>query len=739
MTGRGGRSAVGLGVVGLVSSGLLVPVFRLWEADLRVPLLLGGDTLFHGMLVKTTVEQGWYARNPHLGAPFGMELHDFPQSGDSLHIAIVRVLGWAFHDWALVMNLFFLATFVLAAITAYVVLRRLGIAPYAAVLPSVLFAYLPYHFYRGEAHLFYSGYYGVPFFCLLIIRQLTGEPWLVARSPEGRPRLSLRHRRAVMALVIAAVAASSNVYYATFTLLFLGIGGLVEYLVRRDWRTGASAAMLAVAIVGFLLVVYAPDISYTMRHGSNPEGRRRSVFETELYALKPAQLLLPAEGHRVESLARLKSRSLEVPNPSEGGQSLGLVGAVGYLGLIGYALRRILGADPVRNSLRESLALLAVIATLVGVAGGLSLVVALAGGTDIRSWNRVSIFIAFCSLTLVGLWLQAALPWLRRRNVLLPSLALAALLVLGIFDQTGNFYFAQEVSTHPKLAASWRSDADFVARMERMLSDGAAVFQLPYITFPEPGLVSPMQEYDLLRGYLHSRHLRWSYGGMRGRVADWPRALATSPTDYVVRAAAITGFQGLYLDRAGDTGGPFKTEDQLTAILGPPSVVSGDGRLVCFDLRPMAEDLRASHGAEAVGNARRHLLRPVRVRWGSGFYDQEGTPLNPFRWASQTAELELVNPLAERRNVSLVLELTGVQGTGDLRIEGAGRSDVHRLTSGRLEVRSVFTLDHGETVLRLTTTAPRIDAPGEPRQLHYRVNFLRVEDEPVTAALVPQG
>jgi phosphoglycerol transferase len=239
MTGRGGRAPVGLGAVVLVSGGLLVPVFRLWEADLRIPLFLGGDTLFHGMLVKTTVEHGWYARNPDLGFPFGMELHDFPQSGDSLHIALVRVLGWFSQDWALVMNLFFLATFVLAAAAAYVVLRRLGITRYAAVLPSLLFAYLPYHFYRGEAHLFYSGYYGVPFFCLLIIRQLTGRPWLVVRSPEGEPRLSLRHRRALMALLVAAVAASSNVYYATFTVIFLGIGGLVEFVVRRDWRTAA--------------------------------------------------------------------------------------------------------------------------------------------------------------------------------------------------------------------------------------------------------------------------------------------------------------------------------------------------------------------------------------------------------------------------------------------------------------------------------------------------------------------
>jgi hypothetical protein len=738
MTGRGGRSPVGLGAVVLVSSGLLVPVFRLWEANLRIPLFLGGDTLFHGMLVKTTVEHGWYARNSDLGFPFGMELHDYPQSGDSLHIALIRVLGWFSHDWALVMNLFFLATFVLAAAAAYIVLQRLGVTPYAAVIPSLLFAYLPYHFYRGEAHLFYSGYYGVPFFCLLIIRQLTGQPWLVVRSPEGKPSLSLRHRRALIALLLAAVAASSNVYYGTFTLLFLAIGGVVEFIVRRDWRTAASAAMLAVAIVGFLLAVYAPDISYTVRHGANPEGRRRSVFETELYALKPAQLLLPAEGHRVESLARLKSRSLEVPNPSEGGQSLGLVGAVGYLGLIGYALRRILGADAGRQSLRDALTLLVLIATLVGVAGGLSLIVGLAGGTDIRSWNRVSIFIAFCSLTLVALWLQAALPWLRRRSLVLPPLALAALLALGIFDQTGNFYFGQEVTTHPKLAVSWRSERDFVRRMEEMLPDGAAVFQLPYIPFPEPGLVAPMQEYDLLRGFLHSRRLRWSYGGMRGREADWPAALSTSPPDYVLRAAAIAGFQGLYLDRAGDTGGPEKAEDQLRRLLGPPAVESGDGRLVCFDLRGVGDELRARNGAEAVGIARHHLLHPVRVVWGGGFYDREGTPLHPFRWASQVAELKLVNPLAERRTVSVVLDVSGAQGPGDIRIGGAGRSDVHRITSGRLEVRSAFTLDPGETLLRLATTAPKLDAPGEIRQLHYRVNFLRVEDESVTA-LVPQG
>ena len=47
------------------------------------------------------------------------------------------------------------------------------------------------------------------------------------------------------------------------------------------------------------------------------------------------------------------------------------------------------------------------------------------------------------------------------------------------------------------------------------------MFQLPYLYFPEAPSTAHLGPYDLVRGYLHSDDLAWSWGAVRGRGADW--------------------------------------------------------------------------------------------------------------------------------------------------------------------------------------------------------------------------
>ena len=68
------------------------------------------------------------------------------------------------------------STFPLAALTAFLVLRRLGVGPPGAFAASVLFALLPYHFLRGEDHLFLAAYWAVPLGCFLVLSVLADTP-----------------------------------------------------------------------------------------------------------------------------------------------------------------------------------------------------------------------------------------------------------------------------------------------------------------------------------------------------------------------------------------------------------------------------------------------------------------------------------------------------------------------------------------------------------------------------------
>ena len=96
------------------------------------------------------------------------------------------------------------------------------------------------------------------------------------------------------------------------------------------------------------------------------------------------------------------------------------------------------------------------------------------------------------------------------------------LLLLGWWDQTSSSFIPE----YAAMKQRHTSDADFGKRMEEIPPSGAMVYQMPFVAFPEHPPIFAMSDYELLRPYLHTRTLRFSYGAMRGREASrWQEAI----------------------------------------------------------------------------------------------------------------------------------------------------------------------------------------------------------------------
>src|SRR4051794_34772712 len=65
---------------------------KLWKADPRVPFAYGHDSLVTLMWVKTILDTGWGLTNDYLGAPFGLELYDYP-CHPSVHFLVIKALS----------------------------------------------------------------------------------------------------------------------------------------------------------------------------------------------------------------------------------------------------------------------------------------------------------------------------------------------------------------------------------------------------------------------------------------------------------------------------------------------------------------------------------------------------------------------------------------------------------------------------------------------------------------------
>lgn len=602
-------------------------VLRLWRGSLSVPLRYSpvDDTKFYLMLVKGIVDHGWYASNPNLGAPFGQQLLDYPQGADSLNLLSIRFLALFSSNPALIINLFVLGTFATCAFTAHLVLRVLGVSALTGGVCAVLFSLLAYHFFRGESHLFLSAYYGVPLTAYVFLRVLGGGTLFVRRAAAGHRIHSWLSRRTMLTLAICVVLGSDNLYYATFAVVMLTGASIIGALMRRP-ASVVQGLMVAVLIVATVGVNLAPSLLYREEHGTNV-ALERSVAgnesSNEAFGLRLPNLLLPAPGTRIKPLRQATEEydSAIAPGYCEACYaSLGTVGDIGFLWLTLCALLAIAGVSALRvgGRLLRDAAIGAWLAIAVGSVGGLASLFELLLTPDVRAWNRISVLIAFFSLLCVGVLLDALSRRLgpARHGHLLGLLMLAVVLLFGVYDQTSDSYIPPYRAT----ARQWRSDERFVREIEARLPHGAGVFQLPYVPFPEGYPETPVSDqvatyatkYELLRGYLQSDHLRWSYGAIKGRPADWPAALSGQPLPYVLAAAGAASFSGLWVDPAGfEPAKAARLRSALRALLGEAGLESSDGDLWFFDLRPYLARLSRSHKAAETSLLSKRSLNPL--------------------------------------------------------------------------------------------------------------------------------
>ena len=547
--------------------GILTVLLQLWRANLRVPFTYDGDALLSGLIVKGTAENGWFLQNPRLGAPEGLSFYDYPLS-DWLHFAVLRLLTLSGSSYGLALNLFYLLSFPATALTALFVFRRFGFAALPALVGSMLYAFLPYHFLRGEVHFFLAMYYLVPLLVLVLLWVGDGEP--------------LSRRRLGASFAICALMSVGGVYYAAFAcLLLLASGGVAALRASRLTPLTLPAVLAGVILLGAALTL-VPNALYWHTHGKNSQVAHRAASESELYGLKISQLVLPITGHRIEALAAGKleynNSMLLVTENDE--SSLGIVGTCGFLILLGCLLLRDRSALPAGM---DRLASLNLFALLLATIGGFGSLIAVTLTPAIRGYNRISVFLAFFALFAVVACLDH---WGKRfaasgrPRFLWPAL-LSVLLLVGLWDQTSASY----VPDYPSVQAEFDSDARFVGQIEA-LTPRARIFQLPYVSFPESPPMNHMMDYEQLRGYLHSTTLSWSYGAMRGRAGDaWIHRVSEQPLAQMVPSLKSQGFGGVWINKDGYKDRGVAVQAAWAKLLGEEPLVSSDGHLLFYRLK----------------------------------------------------------------------------------------------------------------------------------------------------------
>ena len=525
-----------------------------------------------------------------LNAPFEANWTDWP-SLDELHGLVLVLCARVFGVFG-GLNVTLLLGHLLAAGTFFGVARLGGCSTLWSFVGGLAYGLSPYMFAQSPHHSGIEWAWHVPLFTLV---------W---RWVATDPGIKLWSRGFKQATGIGLLTGLLNVYYTNIFCQLTLLGAGIQYLRNRARPALLAAlAVIASAAVGFALM-NLDTWTYKAAYGPNDGAVVREYKWLEIYGLKIKDLFIPPVTHRWDALATFsKEHRQAAPLLDEDGASYqGIVGLACLIWLAGTVVNcMIRGRD--KDVPIEAWWVLWIV--LMFTTGGLNaLFAATTGFTMFRGGCRASIVI----LAITLLWAARRLSALQAEaETKSGDIATARLWMAGAAILCGLIFWDQvpRAPTEELRATIDRqvaADREFTEKMEASLPDGAMVFQMPVMEFPESPIPG-VPPYDHFRPYLFSKHLRFSFGTHKGREREkWQPAVqgkffegaavdqqagkirvneanARTAVDELKRL----GFSAIYVNRNGfpDRG---KGIEETLRSLGhtQPPINNATGDLVCI-------------------------------------------------------------------------------------------------------------------------------------------------------------
>lgn len=539
----------------------------------------GGDGQLGEMLIKSISENGPIGNliNNRIGAPERSALVDTPFL-DWIYVFEIWIISFFVENPGVISIVFLWTGYIFAALTMFYLMKKLRFRDSISFVFSLLFSFSTYHAYRGIMHGTLSNYFLVPIAVLLAIYIATaGIDDRVLSIDSGQKR------NQIWLAFLALFLGFTNIYFVVFGLMLMAVAFLYRIVragvTKKQWKYLVYPGLTAMGTV----IGLAPKIIFTLRHGGTGVVDR-NFMEAEVYGLRLIQMLFPADFSKFEEWTGITQKFTE--RMAMGWEThyaaIGLIAVVGFFFLCGYLSVNYIKRMKKTDTLLHFSAWSVLICVLVALSGGFGILFNFFVTAEIRCYNRITIYILCFCLIAVAVLLQK---YVKKTTILV--LTLAALLVIGWLDQV-QIYPSDYWESRGEIAANYE---DFYSRVEDGMEEGDMIYQLPFVAFPERSNVNNLSCYQQLSAYVYTDTLKWSHGAMRERNTQaanlWKdNGLSQSFVEDIMES----GFEGVCIDLDG-----FKEEEWSSVIafyseeLGLTPIVSEDGMLYFYDLRPLAQ------------------------------------------------------------------------------------------------------------------------------------------------------
>lgn len=674
--------------------------FDIANLDINIPITIGGDGTLFTALAKTLKEFGWYNFNPHLGAPFGRELLDFPFYADTFHLIILKVLLIITDDLGLAINLFLFLLYPITAIISYLVMKQIKVNNLFSILGSLTFAFLPYRFLRLRAHTFLAAYYMIPILLLITIWLMTDNDFLAINKNF------FKYKRNIFAIIVLVIYAICGMYYAFFGCFFIVITIVFKIINNpKSLKCFFSGAVAIGTICLSIFLSYIPTLIFLSQNGKNELAPQRSIIESEVYALRITGLLIPIPFSNTPNFFSIFKNYTPLV-PSEGSEYLGLIASIGLIFLLLILFKKQQNNLGINKHCFSQLTLLSrftVCAVLLSTVAGFGSIFSMLISANIRAYNRISVFIAYFAIVAVCMYFSNVS--IKNNNIKHTiTVAVVIIFLIGIYWQSGSVR-AEEIGQK-----EYKEDLGFINQIEETLDNNAMVYQLPYQRFPEEPPIVNMGDYAQSIGYLGSKQLRWSYGAYKGRDGDAIlKSISQLPVPMMLNQIKDCGYTGLMINADGYTEEALKKLtvqiEQVTHIV---PILSKRGNLLFYDLRNFSKDATISN----------------TFVFTSGTYDIEFDSDNMWIWSQQRSQINVINlsdQSIQKRVEFTVANFSSPQESNTVTVVYEGKQYKYTLSLHPTLVSMDITLQPGKNVILLETDALPILAEGDQRDLYFTI------------------
>ncbi len=592
------KQLINILIISVASIIFVFLVYELWNKDFSIPLFYeeNGDTLGALYTIKNIADGHSLFDAPYLNAP-----HDLPHFMQDyiFQVIIIKILTFFTKDLGVLANTFWILSYVLTAITTYLLLKKVKIHDYMAMMGAIIFAFLPYHYFR-ISHFWLMTYYIIPLAAWIIIDLLDDEFW----QKTGGEKFSIKHfftnKGVYLDLIFAIIISLHGIYYSLFTLLIIWFAAIVSTIREKKCQYVLFAGCNSLVIALPIILTYILPVLFSNTSELTDLAEERNLYQMDLYALRLIYLILPIPEHRLDFLSKTTAEIYD----QLGTYTEVYMAHLGILMSIGMIISFISLFANVKRK-KETLSLkmgkLNIFIILFSVVGGFDLLIGILLTPSIRCFNRVSVFIALFSLIAFCSSLESLIRKIKimNRKVILAILCFG-LTIIGILDQTAGAFadyskYNIETRSYENAYADTRDKylnlKEFVGEIENQLNnEESMILQFPIA--PEN-----VQQFVQTRFALMSDKLSWSSSISTNSHTFWMNALKQFPLEAILDIASIYDFSGILIDKNvyQNEEDFIQINEQLKEEIGISPISDASEEVFFYDLRNYKNQFLKQH------------------------------------------------------------------------------------------------------------------------------------------------